>query len=443
MGDPPRRRAAAGEREQPTHRQPTSTALSRIAGEGSEQRIEIFEAVGRREGKPAIEHPAYERGNAGRELRFDTSAREHRGRQFGQRTRGERTTAVHALPQRHAEAELIRAGIDRHALELLGGHIRWRTHRRAGARQIGGERVGARPRPVARDLVDVLHPHEPEVHHEHATVVADHHVVGLEVAVHEPLAMRGRESASSLHHDGDHLAPRARTRLQPLPERHALHELHREKHLALVRADVMHGDDIGVAHPRHRLGLAQQSIVDAGAGGRLVLVAEEPMHEPPQHAGLAELGMQSVEQFERDPAVELGIVRRIDRAHAARAEPIEHHVATDRLAAREALAAWARTGVVGRRRTSGRLGLAAHMLPPASRCPLAVVGRSATCAGRRSLERTRVVRGRGTNPTAPSLPAAHRTDRLAPSCRAWTRRAATRPASRTIAGARESRRCAR
>ena len=80
-----------------------------------------------------------------------------------------------------------------------------------------------------------------------------------------------------------------------------------------IDADVVHGDDVGVRQARHRLRLAQHARREA----RLVA---------------AEIAAQ---QLERDLAIELRIVRGVDHAHAARAEPIEHEIAAERGAALE------------------------------------------------------------------------------------------------------------
>jgi hypothetical protein len=145
---------------------------------------------------------------------------------------------------------------------------------------------------------------------------AEQHVVGLEVAMHEMRAMRGGEPGARFAHHAHDLAPRPRLLLQPLAQRLALDELHRDEHaVAGQRADVVHRDDVRMRQPRERLRFAQQPrFLRAGRAGR---------------AGL--------QQLDRDLAIELGIVAVVDHAHAAFAEHVEHDVAADERAARQIL----------------------------------------------------------------------------------------------------------
>ena len=138
---------------------------------------------------------------------------------------------------------------------------------------------------------------------------ADHDVVGLEVAVDEPLLVRGRQPAPRRHEHLQHLLPAARLRLQPVGDGVPLDELHRDEHLILERAHVEDDDDVRVRQPRDRLRLAQRALP--------ALVARDAV------AGL------DPQQLDRDLAIQLGIVRRVDLAHAAAADQAEHDVAPD------------------------------------------------------------------------------------------------------------------
>src|SRR5262249_30347005 len=108
------------------------------------------------------------------------------------------------------------------------------------------------------------------------------------------------------------LAPAAR-RLQPLRERDAVDELHGDEGAVAGGADVVDGDDVRVAEPGHRLRLAQE----AGPGlGRAADLAA-------QH-------------LDGDGALELGVVRRVDLAHAAAPDEALQRVAADDGGGREA-----------------------------------------------------------------------------------------------------------
>jgi len=141
-----------------------------------------------------------------------------------------------------------------------------------------------------------------EVRHAHGAIVRDEHVVGLEVAVHDALRVGGGEPAAGVQEPPEHLAPVAGPRGEPLPERHAVDELHGDEHLAAERARVVYGDDVGVAQAGERLGLAQE----ARLRGRAEVLAH---------------------QLDGDLAVELPIVGGVDDGRAAAPYGLEQHVA--------------------------------------------------------------------------------------------------------------------
>lgn len=90
-------------------------------------------------------------------------------------------------------------------------------------------------------------------------------------------------------------------------QRGPVDQLHREEHAPVVDADVVDGDDVGVAQTRHRLRLAQQA-----CRARLVVVRRTIVHE-----------------LQGDCAVELGIVGAVHDAHRPRAQLGHHHIAAD------------------------------------------------------------------------------------------------------------------
>jgi hypothetical protein len=182
-------------------------------------------------------------------------------RQREQRVSLERTLPEEGLVKRDAEAELIGALVGGLAQELLGRHVRGRAHERARARELvelvrraevnarrevgvvprwdarrgGGGDVGdgapevdgAAAAVLALDLGRFDVAREAEVDDARAAVLVEQHVVGLEVPVHEPLGVGGREAAPRRDEDGDDLAPRALGRLEPGPHRATAQELGR------------------------------------------------------------------------------------------------------------------------------------------------------------------------------------------------------------------------
>jgi hypothetical protein len=149
----------------------------------------------------------------------------------------------------------------------------------------------------------------PEVGDALATVRPHEHVLGLEVTVNEPDVVGGREPLAGAREPVEHLAPAARLLLQPLPQRSPLDELHRDEHVVAHLADLVDGDDLGVAETRHGLCFAHQACVVLG----LRPAARE-------------------DELQRDLPVEGRVVRRVDRAHA----PLPHEPDHDEAAAARA-----------------------------------------------------------------------------------------------------------
>jgi hypothetical protein len=147
---------------------------------------------------------------------------------------------------------------------------------------------------------------EPEVEHAHATVVADQHVVGLEVTVHEPGRVRSREPAPGLDELLDDVLDAIAIFFGlPLPQRDALDELHRDEHLLAKVADLVHLHDVRVR----------------GLGERLRLTTQ------PRDVGA--LFVDATQQLDRNLAIELGVVGGVHDPHAAGPEPLEHGEAAD------------------------------------------------------------------------------------------------------------------
>ncbi len=142
--------------------------------------------------------------------------------------------------------------------------------------------------------------------------VAPHHDVGrLEVAVHQLRAVRGGQRAGGVAEDAQDLADGARLLLDPGLDRAPVDELHGDEDAVAEAADVVDGDDVGVADAGQRLGLAQQ----AQPGDLGILV-----------------GVLRLQQLDGDRPVQLGIARAIDDAHAAAGDAALDDVAADRLA---------------------------------------------------------------------------------------------------------------
>jgi hypothetical protein len=221
--------------------------------------------------------------------------------QLAQRGSCEGALTLQRFEQRDCERELIRARVGGFAEELLGCHVRRGADDGACARE-----------DRARVRVDggaaLRGPREAEVTDAHAAVAAHEHVFRLEVAMHEAGCMRGCEPVACRDEHLQHsaLAPRC---AQPVAQRRAVHELHRDEELLALRvgADVVDRDNVGVGELGHRAGLARQPISELGALGTGV-------------------GMQDLD---RHSSIELGVVRREHGPHAAFPQAAGDAVAAD------------------------------------------------------------------------------------------------------------------
>ena len=233
----------------------------------------------------------------------------------------ERALAVERLPERNAEAELIARRGDVLATELLRGHVRGRAEDRTGA----GERVAELARvPLNPGLhhgepghrqVDVavlgytplfVLARETEVEDPGTAVVADDHVIWLEVAVDEVASVCRGQPGACIPEDAQDRIDGARLGIQPLTQGSPLDELHRDEDLLAPRADLVDLHDVGMRELGERLGLATQPL-------------------PLQLTDLA------MEQLDRDRALELVVEAGEHLAHAARAESRVDPEATDAL----------------------------------------------------------------------------------------------------------------
>ena len=224
-----------------------------------------------------------------------------------------RSRTLEHLEQRHRERVLIGAGVDHAPRQrdtrdaLLGRHVR----RRAADRE------------VERRTLD----REPEVDHARAAVVADHEVVGLDVAMDEAGPVRGIEAARRGGEHAHDVAPRSPG--HPVAHRLAGHELHRQEHTAIPGADVVHRDDVGMSKPGERAALAQRAFVTGG-----IAVPHD---------------------LERDDAIEVRIVRLEHVAHRTARADLAHDVAADRATDRGAVGRLGRRAAPGAHRGGHRL----------------------------------------------------------------------------------------
>ena len=151
---------------------------------------------------------------------------------------------------------------------------------------------------------------EAEVDDAHASVVADEHILRLEVAVHEAAVMGGGETLGRLREHVEDLAQAALRRGQPLAQAPAVDELHGDEDVVADLADVVDRDHVRVRQLGHRLRLAHEPLLRLGAV------------------------IDRAQALDGDEATELRIVGLVDHAHATLAEQVDDQEAADELALR-------------------------------------------------------------------------------------------------------------
>lgn len=118
--------------------------------------------------------------------------------------------------------------------------------------------------------------------------------------------MRGLQRVRGLTIEDQDLTPGTRWGL-PSRKRNPRNKLHGDEDLAMDLTHFIDLHNVGMRNTGHRLRLSQGTL--GSACGTLF-----PM-----------------EHLERDPAIELLVIRGIDRAHATRAQLTQHHKATQAL----------------------------------------------------------------------------------------------------------------
>ncbi len=260
-------------------------SLERV-GHGRGRR-ESLRGVGR-EGPPR--HRLERRGDAGSDGgRTWDGPSEAGGGDGCRRIAFERSAAGEQLEQDDAQAVDVR-GRGRHlAARLLGAEVVDRSERRAGQ---GDRGLGDGPG-------------DPEVGHLDLALARHEHVARLDVAMDEPVGMCGGNRAGDLGGQAGRLAGRQGAGSpDDRGEVLAIDELHHDERAGRIGAVVVDAHD--------------PAIVERGR--RLRLCAE-----PGEEVGvLAVLGTQ---HLDRDIALELRVVRPVDRGHATLAEELDQAVA--------------------------------------------------------------------------------------------------------------------
>ena len=175
-------------------------------------------------------------------------------------------------------------------VDLFRRHVRWRSA--AACRRLEGAR--RQHRPSGRHVR--AQAGQAEIDHFDVAVAPEHHVVRLEIAMHDALLVRRMESQRDLDGDVERFTDRQRTAADVLAQRRAVDKFHRDERRAVTLADVVDGQNMRVIERR--------------GGSRFV-------REAAQTIGIL---INVTQHLDGDDAFETVVHRAIDDTHAAFAD---------------------------------------------------------------------------------------------------------------------------
>ena len=184
-------------------------------------------------------------------------------------------------------------------------------HERNWDRQRGGL--------TGRLVVIGRQPGKAEVHDAHLSVGAHHHVLRLEIPVHQFLVVGRAQPAARVGEHLQYLPQCTGLCQQPIPESVARYELHRDEDTSLEGSHVVDHDHIRMGHFRDGLGFADQlrpALIRVIAC-RIAWTVPDP------------------QQFDSDLAIQLRIVSRVHVTHRAAAKEPEYDEPRDFRAPRQ------------------------------------------------------------------------------------------------------------
>ena len=220
-------------------------------------------------------------------------ASEDRGDQFADRRPFEWRLSGQCFVEHHTDTPDVGARVEMLEPQLLGGHVLDRAAHDAGPDHL-------------LDAERIAHEGQSEVEHLHVAVIAQHDVIGLDVAVDDAGRLGRGQRACHLREDVDDLADVESALRHPLAKRDAFHELGGDERMIVDLSDLVDGENVRMVERRRGLRFMGQAI-----------------------AMLATRHDVAAEYLQRHGAPKLGVSREIDLPHATRADGREDLVATE------------------------------------------------------------------------------------------------------------------
>ena len=217
---------------------------------------------------------------------------------------GERVSAREQLVQQNAEREQVAAAIGRLASNLLRRHIGGRAAHDALFTRRDRDHAGLVDRVGSRQACG-----EAEVHDLDVAVLGEHHVGRLQVAVDDAPLVRRFERLGDLLRHAQCFRERQRPGPQPLFERLAADELHRNAGAALERRDLVDRADERVIQGGGRARLAEQLVEAVGLAAR---GDELERHLSVQHHVVGEADLAHAAASDDFDDLIAGLVRRVE-----------------------------------------------------------------------------------------------------------------------------------
>ncbi len=172
----------------------------------------------------------------------------------------ERRPAAHHRIKEETEAEDVASRIHLAASRLLGGHEGNGSLDGALAGRALERRLVLARLAQERTLLDVEELRESEVDELGVAFLGEHHVRGLDVAVHDPVLVGVGEARRDADSDPDRFGKRKRSLRESAREARASHQLHGDEDHAVGLVDLVDDADVGMFERCRRFGFGDESL---------------------------------------------------------------------------------------------------------------------------------------------------------------------------------------